>query len=80
VDISNLDDDTLLTREALAAALSEAGYPTATSTLATKACRGGGPPYHKYGRKPLYRWGKGLSWARSRLSAPMRSTSDTGVE
>ena len=32
-------------------------------TLATKASRGGGPPYRLFGRKPLYRWGDGLDWA-----------------
>lgn len=76
MDISALDDGALLTRADTAAALTAAGFPTAGSTLATKACRGGGPPYQLYGRKPLYRWGDACAWAVSRLSAPMRSTSD----
>jgi len=37
--------DALLTRDRLAEALTEAGYPTKAKTLATKASRGGGPPY-----------------------------------
>jgi hypothetical protein len=52
---SNLD--ALLTRERVADALTEAGFPTSPKTLATKASRGGGPPYRKFGHRPLYRWG-----------------------
>ena len=65
--------DTLLTRAALAAALTESGYPIAPGTLATRACRGGGPAYQKFGRIPLYRWGDSLSWARARLTPPRRA-------
>ncbi len=68
--------DALLTRDNTAAALTAAGFPTKSTTLATKATRGGGPPYSLYGHKPLYRWGDALDWARSRLSAPIRSTSE----
>jgi hypothetical protein len=70
------DADTLLTRAALAQALSDAGFPVSKATLATKASRGGGPPFRKFGPRPLYRWGDALEWARSRLGAPMRSTSE----
>jgi hypothetical protein len=34
------------------------------------------PPFRRWGRKPLYRWGDTLDWARSRLGPPMRSTSE----
>jgi hypothetical protein len=78
MDSSDFKDDTLLGRAALAEALTAAGYPTRPSTLATKACRGGGPPYQLYGRMPLYEWGKALLWARSRLSAPVSSSSEIG--
>ena len=70
------DDDTLLTRDMAAAALTEAGYPVKSKTLATKATRGGGPPYRLFGVRPLYRWGDALAWAQARLSAPRRSTSE----
>lgn len=70
------DPDALLNRRDTAEALTAAGYPTAPATLATLATRGGGPPFRKYGRWPVYRWGDALEWARSRLSAPMRSTSE----
>jgi hypothetical protein len=70
------DPDALLTREATAEALTAAGFPTAPATLATKASRGGGPPFRKFGARPLYRWSDVVQWAETRLSAPMRSTSE----
>ena len=72
----SVDPDALLTRAATADALNKAGYPVARATLATKATRGGGPPFHRFGQRVLYRWGDVLAWAQSRLSAPMRSTSE----
>ncbi len=71
--------DTLLTRDAVAVALTEAGYPVSAATLATKATRGGGPEYQLFNRRPLYRWGKALSWAESRLSKPMSSSSSSKI-
>jgi hypothetical protein len=70
------DPDALLTRNAVAAALTAAGFPVKAATLATKATRGGSPPYQLFGSRPLYRWGDALEWAKSRLSAPRRSTSE----
>jgi hypothetical protein len=70
------DLNDLLRRQPLAEALTQAGFPTAAATLATKATRGGGPPFRLYGRIPLYRWGDALDWAKGRLSAPMCSTSE----
>jgi hypothetical protein len=70
------DPDTLLGRFETADALTEAGFRTSPATLATKASRGGGPPFRRWGRIPLYRWGDSLDWARSRLGPPMRSTSE----
>jgi hypothetical protein len=65
-----------LTRKATAHALTAAGYPISESTLATRATRGGGPPYQKFGRKPLYRWADALDWAENRLSKPVHSSSE----
>jgi hypothetical protein len=70
------DGDSLLTRRAAAAALTEAGFPTAPATLARKACVGGGPPYRRYGPRVVYRWADLVSWAQSKLSPPIRSTSE----
>ena len=68
--------DVLLRRKATAEALTKAGYPVSEKTLATKATRGGGPPYRTFGRAVLYRWGDAVAWAEGRLSAPRRSTSE----
>jgi hypothetical protein len=74
------DPNTLLKRRPTAEALTEAGFPIATPTLATKATRGGGPPYRRFGAVALYRWGDALHWARSRLSPPRCSTSESDAE
>lgn len=68
--------DALLTRDQTAAALTEAGYPVKPKTLATKATRGGGPPYRLFGTRPLYRWSEALAWAESRMGLPRASTSE----
>jgi len=66
--------DALLTRDHTATALTEAGFPISPATLATKASRGGGPPYQLFGPRVVYRWGSSLDWARSRLSKPRSSS------
>jgi hypothetical protein len=68
--------DALLTRERAAEALTAAGYPVASKTLATKATRGGGPPYSLFSGRALYRWGDALNWARNLTTPPRRSTSE----
>jgi hypothetical protein len=70
------DPNTLLSRDRTAEALTAFGFPTRSTTLATKATRGGGPPYRLFGARALYRWGDALAWAESRLSAPRSSTSE----
>ena len=74
--LPEMDPDTLLRRTAAAAALTRAGFPIAVATLATKATRGGGPPFRSFGRIPLYRWADVLAWAEARLSVPRHSTSE----
>lgn len=72
--------DDLLTRPHAAAALTVAGYPTASATLATKACRGGGPLYCTYSGRALYRWADLLTWVESRTSARRHSTSESDTK
>jgi len=72
--------DALLTREATAAALTACGFPVKSKTLATKASRGGGPPFMAFGARVLYRWGDSLAWAKSRLSKPRCSTSEADAQ
>jgi hypothetical protein len=74
------DPDTLLRRRATAEALTAKGFPTTEKTLATRATRGGGPPYRSFGRTPLYRWADALAWAESRLSALCGSTAEADVQ
>src|SRR5262249_32315219 len=52
------------------------GIPCSPSTLAKLAVIGGGPTFRRAGRIPLYSSGDLDTWATSKLSAPMRSTSD----
>src|SRR5438046_1514726 len=68
------DPETRLSRNATAAALTTAGFRTSPETLATLASRGGGPPFQKYGRWPIYTWGSSLAWARERCSPVVTST------
>ena len=68
--------DMLLGRKDAAEALTESGFPTSPATLSTKATRGGGPPFSKYGPRVLYRWGPTLAWAQNRLTPARRSTSE----
>jgi hypothetical protein len=71
-----INPETLLTRDALAEALTEAGFPVSRATLATKATRGGGPPFRKFGSRPLYPWRSGLEWAQSKLGPEVASTAE----
>jgi hypothetical protein len=55
------------------------GIPLQSSTLAKLAVVGGGPPFRKAGRIPLYETGDLDAWAASKLGPQRRSTSDCGV-
>jgi hypothetical protein len=52
------------------------GLDRAPSTLAKLAVIGGGPIFRRIGRVPLYATDDLDKWVASKLSAPMRSTSD----
>lgn len=62
--------DRPLSRAEVAEMLTKHGYRVAEATLATKAARGGGPPYQMFGRYALYRWEDALEWARNRVTQP----------
>jgi hypothetical protein len=68
--------DVLLTRADAAAALTEVGYPVAKATLATKATRGGGPPYIVFNGRALYKWADLLAWAEASSTVKVASTSE----
>ena len=52
------------------------GYPCSPRTLAKYAVIGGGPVFRRAGRFPLYSTADLDEWVASKLSPPMRSTSD----
>ena len=72
----DISDDAFFTRIVIAARLTEAGFPTSPATLATKATRGGGPPFRRFGPRALYKWGDALRWAQSRLGPLISTTSE----
>jgi hypothetical protein len=76
LDFSNLVPSALLPRKDCAKALTEAGYPVSPKTLASMATRGGGPGFHKFGNRVLYRWADALDWAEARLRGPIHSSSE----
>ena len=55
------------------------GIEVATATLAKYASVGGGPPYHKSNRTPLYPVRELDAWAADRLGGLVRSSSDAGA-
>lgn len=71
--------DALLSEKSTSAALKEAGYQVEQSSLATYRCRGGGPPFRKFGQRVIYRWGDSLDWAKARTSGPVSSSSELKV-
>jgi hypothetical protein len=52
------------------------GVPCSPNTLAKLATIGGGPVFRRSGRTPLYTADNLDRWVESKLSRPMRSTSD----
>jgi hypothetical protein len=76
MSITPIDQDALLTRVNTAAALTALGYVTSAATLATKATRGGGPPYQMWMGRALYRWRDALAWAQSQMR-PARGTPES---
>ena len=73
---SDVNDGVFLRRKDAAAYLrSKYGF-CSTGTLAKYATVGGGPEYQYLGALPVYTQAALDSWALSKLSAPVRSTSE----
>jgi hypothetical protein len=61
-------DEPLMTRAQLAERLTDAGFPTTKGSLNTWASLKVGPPVDAWwGKRPMYRWGPSLAWAKGRL-------------
>jgi hypothetical protein len=73
------DRDALLTRDETAVTLTAAGYPIRSATLCTKAARGGGPPFRRFGTRSLYRWGDAIDWAEGRMVARTNGAGNVGA-
>jgi hypothetical protein len=73
---ASIPPDTLLTREKAALALTACGVPISRRTLATRACRGGGPPYRHFGRVVLYEWQDLVGWACGKMSPSASNASE----
>lgn len=65
-----------LTRTEASDYLHSKGYPVAKGTLQKLASVGGGPIYHRFGHRALYKAESLIAWAQSRLSKPISSTSE----
>jgi hypothetical protein len=76
-----IDDDQYLRRKQLADAFQTRGYPCTEKSLATRACRGNGPPYQLWGgRIPIYPWGNARAWAEANLSTLQCSTYEADLQ
>ena len=72
----NLTIDGWVSRRAGSEFLRSHGFPVAVATLASLVTRGGGPPYHKFGKRVLYNRAALLKWAEARLSKPRLNSSE----
>jgi len=72
-----LSDDSLLSTEELSAAYTDLlNLPLAVTTLESRRCRGGGPPFEKFGKFVRYRWSTARDW---RLAQGRTLTSTSGI-
>lgn len=69
-------EDTYLRRSEAAKYLQERVGAYTTETLAKMAVEGSGPPYRLLGRFPVYLERDLESWVASRMSPPVRSSSE----
>jgi hypothetical protein len=75
----SLEPDTLLTRDQLAVALTAAGFPISSATLATRVSRLGGPPQAIWNARALYRWDTALAWAKECLNRQRRKSDQSAM-
>lgn len=69
-----------LSRKEASRFLAGLGLSIAPSTLAKLASIGGGPPYRRFGRQVKYLASDLIAWAMTRLSGPVRSTSEFDLD
>lgn len=71
-----ISPDAMLLRDRTAEELNKRGFKTSTATLATKAVRGGGPPFQNLGKSAVYRWGDVVAWVLETIGEPACTTSE----
>jgi hypothetical protein len=64
------------TRDQAAHFLQEKGLKVAPASLATMACRGGGPRYAIFGKRSVYRESDLLEWATGLLGASAKTATE----
>lgn len=65
-----------LDRRAAAEYCTSNGFKVSATTLGKLATIGGGPVFYKFGSRVVYDTGDLDAWVKSRLSRPLRSTSE----
>jgi hypothetical protein len=71
-----IDPGTFFTRPQLSDTLEECGIPLSADTLATKATRGGGPPFRIFGKSAVYQWADVVEWVRETMGEPACTTAE----
>ena len=74
------DNNVYLSRKEASKFLASLGLFIAPSTLAKYATVGGGPEFRRFGRQVKYLPSDLIAWAETRLSGPVRSTSEFAVD
>ena len=69
-------ENPMLDRGAAATYVASYGLPMSPKTLAKLASIGGGPIFHRFGRRVCYSRDSLDDWIKAKLSPPMASTSD----
>lgn len=75
--LDSIPPETLLGRAQVGVALKARGILfVSTDTLATKATRGGGPPFKRFGKQAVYRWADVVAWVHETMGEAARTTAE----
>jgi hypothetical protein len=74
--LESIDPRAFFTRYQLPGTLEACGVPMSYDTLATKATRGGGPPFRIFGKSAVYQWADVVAWVLETMGEPARTTSE----
>jgi len=74
--LDSIPPETLLDRAQAAVAIRARGIRVSYATLATKATRGGGPPFKRFGKQAVYRWADVVAWIHETMGEAAKTTSE----